>query len=146
MKDEHWVDIVNEHGGVLKEMAQEIRRLRKLVKDERNNFERAEAWRVEIAKENVKLRKVAEESNAVCVCGCSTEEHENYGEGGMGCGDPYHECIPTCHAVLCIIAKLRKVVEAGKRLRPLIVHEWSSDAAATEEWDKALRELDKDGP
>lgn len=56
-----------------------------------------------------RLTVVATESNAVCACLCPLNEHENYGEDGEGCGNPYHDCVRTSHAVANILAgKMKK--------------------------------------
>lgn len=43
------------------EWAQKEKQYLSAIRDERNNFERAEAWRVEIAKKNIELEKFVAE-------------------------------------------------------------------------------------
>ena len=57
--------------------------------------------------EKAALLEVLKESNAVCVCGCPNEQHENYGEDGEACEDDTHECNRASRAVLASVAKLR---------------------------------------
>lgn len=42
------------------------------------------------------LLQRVEEDNAVCICGCPPEDHEDNGEGGESCSDPWHQCIRVC--------------------------------------------------
>jgi hypothetical protein len=60
---------------------------------------------------------VARESNAACTCGCPLSEHENYGEEGMGCSNPMHECQLCSKAVATEVAMLKATVARLERER-----------------------------
>jgi hypothetical protein len=55
-----------------------------------------------------RLREVCAESNAVCICGCPADVHENYGDEGECCENPTHECLRTSKAVYAVIHQLRQ--------------------------------------
>jgi hypothetical protein len=54
-----------------------------------------------------RLEAALAEDRAVCLCGCSADEHENYGEEGEACGNDDHECIRVCVAAGQIVGGLR---------------------------------------
>ena len=58
-----------------------------------------------------RLTEVCKESNAVCVCGCSAKDHEQYGDEGEACGNEDHECIRTSRAVASIVKELRNTLK-----------------------------------
>jgi hypothetical protein len=70
--------------------------------------------RHQLKAEVARLRTVLAESNAVCVCGCPDDAHENYGEDGEACPREDHECIRTNRAVLQIVARLTAQLAASQ--------------------------------
>jgi NTP pyrophosphatase (non-canonical NTP hydrolase) len=91
-----------------------------------------------------RLKEVAKDSNVVCICGCPMNEHENYGEDGLGCENPHHECIPTSHAVLNIAQDLRAEVERLRELPPkLALKHWRKRAVKAEAEVERLKEENK---
>jgi len=54
---------------------------------------------VEIEGEVRSLRQQLAEDRAVCLCGCTPEQHENYGEDGEGCEREDHNCLRVAVAV-----------------------------------------------
>lgn len=59
--------------------------------------------------------KRIEGDNAVCICGCPHDEHENMGEEGEQCEHEEHVCIRVAHVALEVVSKLR--AEVGRLQR-----------------------------
>lgn len=70
--------------------------------------ERAEAEVAALEAALTALRAIANESNAVCACGCSPADHENLGEDGESCGHDDHECYRTSATALAELTALRQ--------------------------------------
>jgi hypothetical protein len=68
------------------------------------------------AEEVGRLKKELSEERRFCICGCPVDQHENYGEDGLGCENPNHECVLVCAAAASIADNLRlkKVAEIVK--------------------------------
>lgn len=57
------------------------------------------------------LREIANESNAVCACGCPRADHENYGEDGEACEREDHHCYRTSRGAQADLLALRGQIE-----------------------------------
>ena len=64
--------------------------------------------------ENARIEEVCVESNAVCICGCPSEDHEQYDEGGESCADETHTCIRVCESAAAEFRNLRADLAALK--------------------------------
>jgi len=58
-----------------------------------------------------RLREGCEESNAVCICGCSLDAHERYDSDGESCQDETHECFRVPPAALDVAQRLRAEIQ-----------------------------------
>ena len=57
--------------------------------------------------------QVIDLDNAVCLCGCPPDMHEDNGEDGEQCEHEDHECIRVAPAVLEIVGRLRLALETA---------------------------------
>lgn len=64
------------------------------------------------------------EERRFCICGCSVSEHENYGDEGLGCDNPQHECVLVCAAAASIADELHKEIERLKAEHSKIYGNW----------------------
>jgi hypothetical protein len=64
------------------------------------------AFAAESLREQLKqAQERIDEDNAVCICGCPPEAHEDGGEDGESCDNEDHQCLRVCVAVRQIVAQ-----------------------------------------
>jgi hypothetical protein len=56
------------------------------------------------------LEEMVMEDNAVCVCGCPPEAHEDYGEDGESCENDSHGCLRTSEAAASMLEEMREEI------------------------------------
>jgi hypothetical protein len=80
--------------------------------DRMQAYERACRFALALLDENERLKEVNGELQSICICGCPLDAHENYGEDGMGCENPYHECVLISHAAFNIMEEIIRRLKA----------------------------------
>jgi hypothetical protein len=53
-----------------------------------------------------------------CACGCSDDDHENYGEDGRSCEHEDHQCVQTSRPVLKMLQQLRAQLASSEARIP----------------------------
>lgn len=87
-----------------------------LVDAEDDRADLAEMYEVTAAT-LVGVTDFANECNAVCLCGCPPDMHEDNGEDGEDCGEEGHECLRVAPAVLEIVGRVRLALAEATRER-----------------------------
>ena len=97
----------------LKTAEADVKRLTVEAQASQRNSDRADASAEKAKGEVVDLMKIVNDDNAVCICGCPQEDHEQY-EEGESCEDETHECLRVSLGVKRIVDKLKLDLEVAE--------------------------------